>query len=51
MTGYYLTDLPRQFMRGMADFEPDYASNYFIPRETVKPPASLYRQVWPQLDR
>jgi hypothetical protein len=51
MTGCYLTDLPRQFMRGMADFEPDYASNYFIPRETVKPPASLCRQVWPQLDR
>ena len=51
MTDYYLTDLPRQFMRGIADFEPDYASNYFIPRETVKPLASLCRQVWPQLDR
>jgi hypothetical protein len=24
-------------MRGMADFEPDYASNYFVPCETVKP--------------
>lgn len=50
MTGCYLTDLPRQFMRGMADFEPDYASNYFIPRETVRPPASLRQRVWPQLD-
>ena len=51
MTGCYLTDLPRQFMRGVADFEPDYASNYFVPRETVQPPPSLRRQVWPQLDR
>ena len=51
MTGCYLTDLPRQFMRGVADFEPDYASNYFVPRETIKPPPSLRRQVWPQLDR
>jgi hypothetical protein len=51
MTGCYLTDLPRQFMRGIADFEPDYASNYFVPRETVKPPPSLRRRVWPQLDR
>lgn len=51
MTGCYLTDLPRQFMRGAADFEPDYASSYFVPRETIKPPSSLRRQVWPQLDR
>ena len=46
MTGCYLTDLPRQFMRGVADFEPDYASNYFVPRETVRPPSSLRRRVW-----
>jgi hypothetical protein len=51
MTGCYLTELPRQFMRGMADFEPDYASSYFVPRATVKPPATLRRRVWPQLDR
>jgi Centromere DNA-binding protein complex CBF3 subunit, domain 2 len=41
MTGCYLTDLPRQFIRGVADFEPDYPSNYFIPQETVKPARSL----------
>src|SRR5437667_6232488 len=35
MTGCYLTELPRQFMRGMANFEPDYASSYFVPRETM----------------
>jgi hypothetical protein len=43
--------LPRQFIRGIADFKPDYASNYFVPRKTVKPPPSLRQRVWPQLDR
>ena len=38
-------------MRGVADFKPDYALNYFIPRETVKPPLSLRQRIWPQLDR
>jgi hypothetical protein len=35
----------------VADFEPDYRLNYFIPRETVKPARSLRQRVWPQLDR
>jgi hypothetical protein len=50
MTGCYLTDLPRQFMRGVVDLEPDYASSYFVPRGTIVPPLSLRRRVWPQLD-
>lgn len=50
MTGCYLTTLPRQFMRGMADFEPDFASAHFLPRETVLPPPRLLRMVWPKLD-
>lgn len=50
MTGCYLTDLPRQFMRGMADFDPDYATSYFVPRETIKPPPVLRQRIWPQLD-
>ncbi len=37
-------------MRGMADFEPDFVSSYFFPRETVFPPSSLLRRVWPELD-
>jgi hypothetical protein len=37
-------------MRGMADFDPEHASDYFVPRETIAPPASLRRRVWPQLD-
>ncbi len=51
MTGCYLTTLLRQFMRGAADFSPDYESSYFLPREEVKPSSKLLRQVWPQLDK
>jgi hypothetical protein len=51
MTGCYLTTLPRAFMRGVADFSPDYESSYHCPREGVKPPESLRRRVWPALDR
>jgi hypothetical protein len=49
--GYYLTTLPRAFMRGIADFDPKYASSYFLPRETVAPLALLLSRVWPDLDR
>jgi hypothetical protein len=50
MTGCYLTTLPRGFMRGVADFDPEWASSYFLPRDTVQPPPSLLRRVWPDLD-
>jgi len=33
MTGCYLTTLPFEFMRGQADFEPAYASSYFLARD------------------
>jgi hypothetical protein len=45
MTGCYLTTLPRAFMRGIADFDPEYTSSYFLPRETVAPPALLISRV------
>jgi hypothetical protein len=51
ITGYYLTTLLRAFIRGIADFDPEYASSYFLPRETVAPPALLLGRVWPDLDR
>ncbi len=35
MTGRYLATLPRQFMREMADFESDFSSSHFLPRETI----------------
>ena len=50
MTGCYLTSLPRQWMRGIADFDPDYPGSYFLPRATVVPPPSLQQCVWPALD-
>lgn len=51
MTGCYLTTLPRAFMRGVADFSPDYESSYHCSREQVKPPKALRSLVWPALDR
>jgi hypothetical protein len=51
MTGYYLTTLPRAFMRGIADFDPEWPTSYFLPREAVAPPAMLLCRVWPDLDR
>jgi len=51
MTGCYLTTLPRGFMRGIADFDPEWPTSYFLPREAVAPPATLLCQVWPDLDR
>lgn len=50
MTGCYLTTLPREFMRGVADFEPDYPGSYFLPRESCIPPPCLLQRIWPQLD-
>jgi len=51
MTGCYLITLPRAFIRGIADFDPEWASSYFLPRETIQPPPLLLRRVWPDLDR
>lgn len=50
MTGCYLTTLPSEFMRGMADFEPEYPAGYNVARETIVPPRSLQQRVWPLLD-
>ena len=50
MTGCYLTSLPRQFMRSTADFDPEWAGSYYVPRSSASPPASLLMAVWPELD-
>lgn len=50
MTGCYLTTFLRAIMRGIADFDPQWASSYFLPRDTVHQP-SLSQRVWPGLDR
>jgi hypothetical protein len=51
MTGCYLTSLPLEFMRAVADFDPEWAGCYYIPRGTVKPLPSLLARIWPELDR
>jgi hypothetical protein len=38
-------------MRGIADFDPDWSSSYYLPREAVCPPPALLNRVWPDLDR
>ncbi|KAK4148375.1 transcriptional activator of glycolytic enzymes-domain-containing protein [Chaetomidium leptoderma] len=50
MTGCYLTTLPLEFMRAVADFDPEWSGSYFIPRSTVKPPSRLLVQLFPDLD-
>ena len=50
MTGCYLITLPREFMRGIADYNPDHSGSYFLPREDVPVPTYLQRMVWPALD-
>ncbi len=51
MTGCYLTSLPFEFMRAVADFDPEWSGSYFVPRAAVRPPVVLLVQVWPQLDK
>jgi hypothetical protein len=46
-----LTTLPRAFMRGIANFDPEWASSYFLPRETIQPPALLLSKIWPDINR
>lgn len=46
----FLTNLPQEFMRGMADFEPDKPEDYIIVRDLVKPPPELTRMIWPEID-
>jgi hypothetical protein len=51
MTGCYLTSLPFEFMRAVADFDPEWLGSYFVPWAVLKPPATLLSKVWPQLDK
>ncbi|KJZ70168.1 hypothetical protein HIM_10428 [Hirsutella minnesotensis 3608] len=51
MTRCYLTSLPFEFMRAVADFDPEWSGSYLVPRAAVRPPVVLLVQVWPQLDK
>lgn len=50
LTNSYLTNIPREFVRGMAGFSPAVQGNYFLPRAQVVPPLSLQEEVWPWVD-
>ena len=50
MTGCYLTTLPQVFMRGIADFDLEWALSYFLPQDTIQPPLLLLSQIWPELN-
>jgi hypothetical protein len=45
LTNYYLTNLPRKFMRNMTGFPPSLQGAFFLPRARVLPPESLERAV------
>ncbi|KAK4248923.1 hypothetical protein C7999DRAFT_39914 [Corynascus novoguineensis] len=50
MTSCYLTSLPFEFMRSIADFDPDWSESYFPPPDTIKPLFALRTRVWPSLN-
>ena len=50
MTNYYLTHLPRKFIRSMAGFSPSIQGNFYLPRAKTLPPRSLEQAVWPFVD-
>ena len=47
----YLTSLPREFMRGMAAFDPKHPGTYHIARAAVTPSSELLSSFWPSLDK
>jgi Centromere DNA-binding protein complex CBF3 subunit, domain 2/Transcriptional activator of glycolytic enzymes len=51
LTNCYLSNLPQEFIRGMADFDPNKPGNYYLPRAKILPPQSLVRSLWPWVDQ
>ena len=47
----YLTSLPREFMRGMAGFDPKHPGTYHIARAAVTLSSELLSSFWPSLDK
>lgn len=50
VTKVYLSNLPREAMLANAGFSPKISNEYFLPRASVEPPASLASQIFPDLD-
>jgi Centromere DNA-binding protein complex CBF3 subunit, domain 2 len=51
LTNCYLSNLPQEFIRGMADFNPNKPGDYYLPRAKILPPQSLVRSLWPWVDQ
>jgi len=49
MTGVYLSQLPRQFMRSTAGW-PQEGKAYFLPRAQELPEEALCSRIWPEVD-
>lgn len=50
MTNCYQSELPREFIRGLAGFPHEALGNFHLPRAKVLPPDSLRRALWPWID-
>lgn len=50
MTGYYLTILPWEFIKTIADFDPDYLGSFFFSQARIDPSRLLLKKIWPTAD-
>ena len=50
MSEIYLNNIPRDFVRAAAGFEPKGKNQFALPRNMVDPPADLMDAVWPSVD-
>ncbi|SAM02518.1 hypothetical protein [Absidia glauca] len=48
INGAYLTKLPRELVRSMADF-PTYGLFFYLARAALNPPTSLYKKLFPAI--
>ena len=50
MSEIYLNNIPRDFVRAAAGFEPKGKNQFALLRNMVDPPADLMDAVWPSVD-
>lgn len=51
LTNCYLSNIPFDFVRSMAGFNPTQLGQYHLPRTKVTPPDHLLHAVWPWVDQ
>ncbi|KKZ68700.1 hypothetical protein EMCG_05693 [[Emmonsia] crescens] len=47
LSQFYLTNIPRKFVRAMAGFNPNLEGGFYLPRACVSPPDELVQAIWP----